>query len=295
MKILAPAKINLFLKVLGKRADGFHELLTLMAPVSLFDEVTLEPRDKGISLTAPGSGCGERKNLGYRAAELFFQETGLRQGAAIDIVKNIPVGAGLGGGSSDAASVLMGLNELFGAGLAERDLMGMAAQLGSDCPFFIPGGPFVMGGRGELPLRKAVLEERYYLIVAPPLEISTALVYFHLKSPLTIYDNKFKSNDVIFENVIVPEQILQNDLQRAAFGLCPEIKPITEDLLRAGALGALMSGSGSSVFGVFRDEKHLCNGMSLIRRHEGYRYIPTTSLTGVSNGNYRGKSVSGQG
>ena len=295
MKILAPAKVNLFLKVLGKRADGFHELLTLMAPVSLYDEITLEPRNEGISLTAPGSGCGERQNLGYRAAELFFRETGIRQGVSIEIVKNIPVGAGLGGGSSDAASVLMGLDELFGAGLTAEDLMGMAAQLGSDCPFFIPGGPFVMGGRGEIPLGKAVLEDRHYLIVAPPLEISTALVYSHFKSPLTIYDNKSRSDDGIFDNVIVPEQVLQNDLQRAAFGLCPEIEPITEDLLRAGALGALMSGSGSSVFGVFRDVKHVCNGMSLIRRHEGYRYIPTTSLTGVSNGDHRGKGVSGQG
>lgn len=280
MKINAPAKINLFLKVLGKRQDGFHELLTLMTPVSLFDEITLEPRDEGITLTAPGSGCEERKNLGYRAAELFFQETGIKGGVSIEIVKNIPVGAGLGGGSSDAASVLMGLDRLFETGLAQGELMELAARLGSDCAFFILGEPYIMGGRGEIPLQKAVLEERHYLIVAPPLEISTALVYFHLKSSLTYYDNKFKSNDVIFNEMIVPERILQNDLQRTAFGLCPDINPITEELTSVGALGVLMSGSGSSVFGVFRDVKHVCYGMSLLRRHEGYRYIPTTSLRG---------------
>jgi 4-diphosphocytidyl-2-C-methyl-D-erythritol kinase len=295
VKIKAPAKINLFLKVLGKREDGFHELITLMTPVSLFDEITLTPGEEGIALSAPGSGCEERKNLGYRAAELFFQETGLKQGVSIEIVKNIPVGAGLGGGSSDAASVLMGLNDLFGAGISTGELMSLAARLGSDCPFFMLGGPCVMGGRGEIPLRKAVLEERHYLIVVPPLEISTALVYFHLKYPLTNYDNKFKSNDVYFEQLIVPEQVLQNDLESAAFGICPELKPIGKDLLDAGALGVLMSGSGSSVFGVFKNKEQVCNGLSLLRRHEGYRYIPTTSLTGVSYGNYRGKGVSGQG
>jgi 4-diphosphocytidyl-2-C-methyl-D-erythritol kinase len=295
VKILAPAKINLFLKVLGKRTDGFHELLTLMAPVSLFDEITLEPRDEGITLTAPGSNCEEQKNLGYRAAELFFRETGLKHGAAIDIVKNIPVGGGLGGGSSDGASVLMGLNSLFEAGLSRDELMELAARLGSDCPFFILGGPALMGGRGEILLQQPVLEERHYLIVVPPLEISTALVYFHLKCPLTIYDNKFRSNDVIFNDLIVPEQILQNDLQSAAFGICPDIEPVRNELFDAGALGVLMSGSGSSVFGVYRDKEHECYGMSRIRRHEGYRYIPTTSLTGVSYGNYRGKGVSGQG
>jgi 4-diphosphocytidyl-2-C-methyl-D-erythritol kinase len=295
VKIHAPAKINLFLKVIGKRPDGFHELLTLMAPVSLFDEITLEPRDEGITLTAPGSGCEEQKNLGYRAAELFFRETGVKGGVSVEIVKNIPVGAGLGGGSSDAASVLMGLNELFGAGLSKEELMELAARLGSDCAFFVLGEPYLMGGRGEIPLQKAVLEDRHYLIVAPPLEISTALVYFHLKSPLTNNDKEIKRNDVIFNELIVPERILQNDLQIPAFGVCPDIKPILEELLGIGALGVLMSGSGSSVFGVFRDKEHVCNGMSLLRHHEGYRYIPTTSLTGVSYGNYRGKGVSGQG
>ncbi|HNY65712.1 MAG TPA: 4-(cytidine 5'-diphospho)-2-C-methyl-D-erythritol kinase [Deltaproteobacteria bacterium] len=295
MKIKAPAKINLYLKVLGKREDGFHELLTLMAPVSLFDEIELEPTGEGVSLHAPGSGCEERKNIAYRAAELFLRETGAKGGVHIDIVKNIPVGAGLGGGSSDGAAVLMGMNDLFGTGLSTAELMDLAARIGSDCPFFILREPRFMGGRGEIPLQKAVLEERSYLIVVPPLEISTALVYFHLKCPLTLYDKTYKSNNVVMEQLIVPERILQNDLEDSAFGLCPEIEPIKKELLDAGALGVLMSGSGSSVFGVFRDNEHICYGMSQLRRHEGYRYIPTTSLTGVSYGDYRGKGVSGQG
>jgi 4-diphosphocytidyl-2-C-methyl-D-erythritol kinase len=295
VKILAPAKINLFLKVLGKREDGYHELLTLMTPVALFDEICLDRKEQGISLKAPGSGCREKQNLAYKAAVLFLEETGCKGGASIEILKRIPIGAGLGGGSSDAASVLMGLNKLFQAGLSRRDLMAMAGRIGSDCPFFLLGEPHLMGGRGEIPIRKAVLEQRFYLIVVPPLEISTALVYSHLKCPLTHGHKLFTISDISIEKGNEPEQLLVNDLESPVFGICPEIRTIKEELLDSGALGVLMSGSGSSVFGVFKNEEHICIGMSRIRRHEGYRYIPTTSLTGVSYGNYRGKGVSGQG
>lgn len=295
MKILAPAKINLFLKILGKREDGYHELLTLMAPVNLFDDINLTRKELGISLKAPGSGCGEKQNLAYKAAALFLEETGCRGGISIGIVKRIPVGAGLGGGSSDAASVLMGMNRLFQTGLSNHDLMAIAGKIGSDCPFFILGEPHLMGGRGEVPIRKVTIEQRFYLIVVPPLEISTALVYSHLKCPLTHGHKPFTIYEISFEKGNAPEQLLVNDLESPAFGICPEIKTIKEELLDAGALGVLMSGSGSSVFGIFESEEHICIGMSRIRRHEGYRYIPTTSLTGGSYGNYRGKGVSGQG
>jgi len=295
MKILAPAKINLFLKVLGKREDGYHELLTLMAPVTLFDEIQLERREQGISLKAPGSGCRDKQNLAYKAAALFLEKTGCRGGVSIEILKQIPIGAGLGGGSSDAASVLVGMNKLFHAGLSTDDLMVIAGRIGSDCPFFILGEPYLMGGRGEIPIRKAVLEERFYLIVVPPLEISTALVYSHLKCPLTQGHKPFTISDISLEKENEPEQLLVNDLESPVFGICPEVMSIKEELLDAGALGVLMSGSGSSVFGVFKNEEHICIGMSRMRRHEGYRYIPTTSLTEASYGDYRGKGVSGQG
>jgi 4-diphosphocytidyl-2-C-methyl-D-erythritol kinase len=295
VKILAPAKINLFLKVLGKREDGYHELLTLMTPVALFDEIRLDRKDQGISLNAPGSGCREKQNLAYKAAVLFLEETGCKGGASIEILKRIPIGAGLGGGSSDAASVLMGMNKLFQAGISRHDLMAMAGRIGSDCPFFILGEAHLMGGRGEIPIRKAVLEQRFYLIVVPPLEISTALVYSHLKCPLTHGHKPFTISDISIEKGNEPEQLLVNDLESPVFGICPEIRTIKEELLDSGALGVLMSGSGSSVFGVFKNEEHICIGMSRIRRHEGYRYIPTTSLTGGSYGDYRGKGVSGQG
>ena len=295
MKILAPAKINLVLRILGKRKDGYHELLTLMSPVSLFDDIVLGERESGIGLKAEGSGCEERQNLAYRAAALFLEETGIREGVSIEITKRIPVGAGLGGGSSDAASVLMGMNDLFRAGLSDRQLMELAARIGSDCPFFILKGPYLMGGRGEIPLRPVSLEPRSYLIVVPPFGISTALVYSNLKCPLTIDTNSFTIDELSVEYGNAPERLLVNELEDPAFGICPEIRRIKAEILDAGALGVIMSGSGSSVFGVFKDDEHLCIGMSRIRRHEGYVYIPTTSLTGGSYGDYGSKGVSGQG
>ncbi len=295
MKLLASAKINLYLKVLRKRADGYHELLTLMVPVGLFDEVVIEKADRGVSVSAPGCGCNGRSNLACKAAELFLKETGVREGVSIRIVKHIPLGAGLGGGSSDASTVLMGMNELFHTRIQRLELMKMAGRIGSDCPFFILGKPCLMGGRGDVPLHEAILEPRSYLIVTPPLEISTAKVYSQLKCPLTRKRKSYRIINEIVQKEITPEQWLENDLEGPAFGICPELKRVKAELLDAGALGVIMSGSGSSVLGVFQNEEHICNGLSRIRRHEGYRYVPTTSLTGGSHGDYRGKGVSGQG
>ncbi len=295
MKILAPAKINLILRILGKRIDGYHELITLMSPVSLYDDIVLEKQESGIFLKAEGSGCEERQNLAYRAAELFLKETGIMEGVSIEITKRIPVGAGLGGGSSDAASVLMGMNTLFQAGLTDQELMNLAAGIGSDCPFFILKRPYLMGGRGEIPLKPVIIEPRSYLIVIPPFGVSTSLVYSNLKCPLTIDDKSFTIKEISVGNGNAPERLLVNELEDPAFGICPEIRCIKAEILDAGALGVIMSGSGSSVFGVFKDEEHLCIGMGRIRRHEGYVYMPTTSLTGGSYGDYGSKGVSGQG
>jgi 4-diphosphocytidyl-2-C-methyl-D-erythritol kinase len=131
--------------------------------------------------------------------------------------------------------------------------------------------------------------------VVPPFGISTALVYSNLKSPLTIEGESFKIEPTSVGNRFEPERLLVNELEDPAFGICPDIKRIKTEVLDAGALGVLMSGSGSSVFGVFKDEEHLCIGMSRIRRHEGYVYMPTTSLTGGSYGDHGSKGVSGQG
>ncbi len=286
MKIQAPAKINIYLKVLGRRADGYHELRTIMVPLGLFDEISIEPAGQGIMLDAPGCNCASENNLVHKAARLFLASTGVRSGVSIRVRKQIPVGAGLGGGSSDAASVLAGLNDLFRTGLGPRDLMAMAGNLGADCPFFILGRPSLMGARGDEVLRDIRLEDREYLLVIPPIALSTAQVYAELKSPLTTVTDRLKI-DSVGRFTIAPEQWLVNDLEAAAFGICPELKLVKAELLEAGALGALMTGSGSSVFGVFKDRDHLCNGISRLRRRDGYSYIPTARLTGERYGDNR--------
>lgn len=287
MKVQAPAKINIGLKVLGTRTDGYHELRTIMVPISLFDEICLEPARCGICLDASGCGCDVRDNLVYKAARLFFEATGIRPGVSIGMEKHIPIGAGLGGGSSDASCVLAGLNDLFHAGLSEKELMVLAGRIGADCPFFILRRPLLMGSRGDEVLCEVMLEEREYLVVVPPFSLSTAKVYGELKSPLTPDLVRFTIHS-IKNNIIAPERWLENDLEAAAFGICPELKSIKEELIEAGALGVLMSGSGSSVFGVCKDRTHLCNVLSRIQRRDGYKYIPTTTLTGERYGNNRG-------
>lgn len=294
MKIFAPAKINIFLKVLGKRPDGFHELRTIMVPIAFGDDIELARTTGGIALTAPGSGCPEEDNLAYRAARLFLQRSAGGYGVSIAIEKRIPVGAGLGGGSSDAAGVLLGMNELFGAGLGKEELAAMAGELGADCPFFIYRRPMLLGSRGDVPLHEVHLAERAYLIVIPPLNVSTALVFSKLNLPLTGEEGRIKIEKTC-DTCIAPEHWVENDLESVACTIYPELTGIPGELIRSGALRAGMSGSGSAFFGIYESEAHLCSAMSRLTRHEGYSYIPTTRLTGDPYGDYRGQGFSGQG
>lgn len=286
MRVLSPAKINLLLKVTGKRNDGYHELLTLMVPVNFFDTLYLQKEKEGIELDAPDCGCSSVDNLVFKAAGLFKLKTGLKNGVRIRIDKNVPFGAGLGGGSSNAAHALVALNELFDTGLKEDQLCQMAREIGADCPFFIHGKSALMGGRGDMLLFDVLIEDRVYLLVIPPFGISTPKVFSKYKMSLTNNKDVFKIK-YITEESIAPENYLFNDLEVSAFELHPELKTVKMDLIRAGALGALMSGSGSTVFGVFEDARHLEHAMIKLRKREGYKYIPTTRTLGGVNGDYR--------
>ena len=292
MKILAPAKLNLYLDVLCKRPDGYHELRTLMTPIALYDEIEVEPLARGIELEESGSGCEVEQNLAYRAARLFFDTTANTRGVRIKLTKHIPIGAGLGGGSSDAAHVLMAMNALFHANLSVAALADMAGRLGADCPFFVHGSTALLGERGDRVLKDVQLEERSYLLVVPPVAVSTAQVYGNLKISLTGTRYHF-TIDTIVEERVAPEKILMNALEAVAFKLYPELAALKDDLLFSGALGALMSGSGSTVFGVYQDSEHLRHGMERISRKEGYLYIPTTQLMGGMHGDYRSEGFSG--
>lgn len=294
MKIFSPAKINLYLEVVDRRPDGYHELRTIMVPLSFGDDIFLEQIPSGVSLDALDCGCTEHKNLAYQAASLFLERTRWKGGVSIRITKRIPVGTGLGGGSSNASSVLLGLNELFGTGMTTEELAAMAGELGADCPFFIYRRPMLLGSRGDVPLAEVNLKDRDYLIVIPPLNVSTALIFSKLHLPLKRERGRIKIEN-ISDSCIVPEHWVENDLESVACGIYPELTGIKGELLSSGALKAGMSGSGSAFFGIYASQARLLTAMSRLTRHEGYGYIPTTRLTGDMYGDYRGQGVSGQG
>jgi 4-diphosphocytidyl-2-C-methyl-D-erythritol kinase len=249
IRVLAPAKINLYLRIVDRRPDGYHLLDSLMVPVSLCDGITIEASSGQTSLTVvcddstiPGDGT----NLAYRAAALLCQETGAHAKILIDLHKRIPAGAGLGGGSSDAAAVLKSLNTLLSLDLSEDSLCALGAHLGADVPFFIPCRPAKVGGIGELLTAAPPLPSRWIVIVVPPFGVSTPWAYRRfdelppLETPQAPAASQWPAPGAFV-----------NDLERAVIPAYPQIGKIKDSLLRLGAEGALMSGSGSAVFGVF--------------------------------------------
>ncbi|NIO16755.1 MAG: 4-(cytidine 5'-diphospho)-2-C-methyl-D-erythritol kinase [Deltaproteobacteria bacterium] len=252
VNILAPAKINLYLYVLHRRSDGYHEIVSLMVPVSLFDLISISQKQRGIEVSCDGNFKvpeGE-ENIAFRAADLFFQHYSLSGGVKIEIDKNIPVSSGLGGGSSDAAAVLKGLSLLFLGEMRAGDLMGLAPEIGSDVPFFIFPGPSVVAGRGEK-VKKIRFGKRFHvLIVKPDVSVSTKAAYRMLDrgGEPVVFD--CPQPDMI-NSLGDLEGFLRNDFEDVIFQRYPELGVVKERLLALGAGAALLSGSGSSVFGLY--------------------------------------------
>jgi 4-diphosphocytidyl-2-C-methyl-D-erythritol kinase len=263
--ILSPAKINLLLKVTGKRPDGYHEIVTLLAQISLFDTIVLAFDEPIISVQCPHPGVPENSgNLAYRAARSFLQTIGVDDGVAITIDKVIPVAAGLGGGSSNAAAVLLGLNEHYGFALAEEELRDLAAGIGADVPFFLLKHPAVARGIGDDMEPYGDLPRLAVVLVCPPLEVSTAWVYKNLNLTLTNYKKEFKIPPLktCFSR---NKHLLFNDLEQVTVGKFPEISLIKKGLRDLGAEIALMSGSGPSVFGLFEDVNEATNAVESMK------------------------------
>lgn len=250
---LAPAKVNLILKVLHKRDDGYHELYTIFQAISLYDELEISlTKGDDIVVTSDSMSVPDGPdNLVYRAVQLFFKEAGSDSGAVIRLKKRIPVGAGLGGGSSDAACTLLGLNELCGSLLGQDALMRLAGMLGSDVPFFIMGGSVIGRGRGEV-LEPIDIPLFDYVLVNPGFEVSTAKAYANLDLTKINEDNKLTYSTEAFEDPLRLVALLSNDLEAVTERQHPRIGELKRMLLDNGAAGALMSGSGPTVFGVFR-------------------------------------------
>lgn len=254
MTKVSPAKVNLFLKVLRKREDGYHDLLSLMQRIDLCDEMTFERTGGGIQLRCPGTTLPEDGgNIVYRAAAAFFSRIGTPPDIGITLRKRIPVAAGLGGGSSNAATTLLTLNEMHGAPLAQEELREIGTGLGADVPFFIFGKTAWASGIGDRLQEAPPLPPLHLLLVNPGFEISTKSVYQGLNLGLTkeaIHYSipRFSTVDDLVRGIM-------NDLESVSLRLHPVLNQIKALLMKNGARGALMSGSGPTVFGIFPDEE----------------------------------------
>lgn len=256
----ACCKVNLLLNTLGKRADGFHELETVLQPIPLCDKLTFDRRGAGISLTCDQKDLAtDQTNLVWRAAEKFFETAKLDAGAHIHLEKRIPMAAGLGGGSSDAAATLEGLNELFNQALGPNELHQLAAALGSDVPFFLQPCPALATGRGERVVSLepfAALSGAAVLLVYPGFGIPTVWAYQQMaRFPEVAQGRPGRAQQLIQRlhtgDLAGAAGEFYNALEAPALEKYPLLQIIREFLKEKGATVSMMSGSGSTVFGIF--------------------------------------------
>jgi 4-diphosphocytidyl-2-C-methyl-D-erythritol kinase len=250
--IEAPAKLNIRLKVTGRRPDGYHDLVSIMVPVDLFDHLEMRVIPKGISLSCGGYPVPEDEtNLVAKAARAFFTKANLDHGVSIRIEKRIPVAAGMGGGSSDAAAALLLMNALWENPLSPGDLHETGRTLGADVPFFLACRPAVARGIGDILDPISMWPEFWYVIVTPRIGVSTSWVYRNFQLKELTRNEHFHIKNLLRERPVAIARILENDLESVTSARFPEIEKIKHSLLNAGAEGALMTGSGPTVFGVF--------------------------------------------
>jgi len=276
LTLLAPAKINLSLHVLGKRADGYHDVAMLMVPLAFGDDVTLRLREEpGVNLSCSGVDLAPgEENIAVRAARRMFARCGYAGGLEMVIDKQIPVAAGLGGGSSDAAAVLCGLNRLLELGLGETDLMAEGVKLGADVPFFVRGVPAWATGIGEKLETVENLPLAWYVLVNPGFAVSTAWVYGNLGLTTPGGTTKMPRFSGLIDEVVA---LLHNDLEPVTASRYAAIGELKAELSALGARGTLMSGSGPTVFGVFADEVSARHAAGVMGGQPGRRVIVTSA------------------
>lgn len=283
ISLKAPAKINLFLEILGKRNDGYHEIETVMQEIDLVDNLQFEETQEDVKLKCNDKNIpSDENNLVCKAANLILNECGIKKGVLISLEKNIPVGAGLGGGSSDAAATLKALNLLWKIGLNDAELMGFAAKLGSDIPFFIKGKTSLCSGRGEKITPIEVKNEMNYLIIFPHINISTTTIYRNLKIDLTkkIIDVSFFLNALKHHKVAGISKLLFNRLEEVIFSTYPDLLDVKMALGHFGFCGLSVSGSGSAFFGLCNDRHQAEAIKSKIERSDiGNVYAVTNVIT----------------
>lgn len=292
--ILRPwAKINLFLKILSKRSDGYHELSTFIHPIALFDEISIKARKiPGLEVNCGTDGLPSEQdvllskdNLVTKAVKLFFENIGQKPSVDINIIKRIPIGGGLGGGSSDAANTINGLNKLFGNPLKPEALYNICMSLGMDVAFFLDSRPALCGGRGEIIEKRFKPVKFWCILLNPGKSLSTQLVYKTLNLALT----EQKTMDNIFNLSNLPRILrkvqsqgmgdaldtfvnIGNDLESPAVKLCPEIGYGLDILRRAGAKKSIVCGSGSTVCGLVNSKLEAEEVIERIRKEMSQRW-----------------------
>ena len=269
--VKSPGKVNLFFEVLGQRPDGFHEIVTVMQEVSIFDTLTVETRpDPGIRLVCndPLLNSG-KENLVHRAARVFLERYGGTHGVTVHLDKGIPAGAGLGGGSGDAATAMAALDRLLQCSLGVEELRRAAATVGSDCPFFVTGATALCRGRGEIVEPLPFFPKYNFLVVRPRFEISTGAVYRHMalklrnrEKPVGVPLDELRSGDVERARAAI-----FNRLEESALDLVPDLTEIRDALDRCGFPHFRLTGSGSAFFGLFGAAGEAQAAAATIRQH----------------------------
>jgi 4-diphosphocytidyl-2-C-methyl-D-erythritol kinase len=275
------------LRILGKRGDGFHELVTLFQAISLCDTLHFAADDEiGLSCDDPGVPVGDG-NLIVRAGRMLAEYRDVAKGAKIHLEKRIPSPGGLGGGSSNAAAALVGLNRLWELNLSMDELHAIAGELGSDVPFFLYGGTAAAFGRGEIIEPAADRDESYLLVVTPDVSVPTGPAFAGLNAgSLTneLHDRILPvcRNDA--ESLDPRRSVLKNDFEESVFDAFPEIRRVKETLLGLGAVNAAMSGSGASVFAVFDNLETRQTAMKALDNESTWRKFAVAT---VSRAEYR--------
>ncbi|MDH7513233.1 MAG: 4-(cytidine 5'-diphospho)-2-C-methyl-D-erythritol kinase [Clostridiales bacterium] len=277
MKIRSLAKINLGLEVVGRRPDGYHEIRTLFQTIDFSDVLEFELQETSeISLSGDtNSILWDDRNLVYQAAQLLKRTYSVRRGVSIRVAKAIPAGRGLGGGSSNAAMTLYALNKLWDLGLSQRELIDAGAKLGADVPFFLEGGLCFGQGRGDLIRALPDLPCLHCVLVLPDHHVSTTEVYARLR--LTSPDKDSKISQFLTEGEIGLLEKLENRLEETVFSLYPRLKEYKDFFFESEAVLSLMSGSGSAVFGLFRDREKAEKALAGLRSRTEALLVETLS------------------
>lgn len=285
--VRAPAKTNLILRVLDRRADGFHNLWSVMQTVGLEDDITirLNQDHADLRLQCDDSSLNtDQTNLVVRAAIAVLQRCGRTLGLDIALTKRIPMGAGLGGGSSDAAATIIGLNRLLHLGWSAREMAEVGQALGSDVPFFFFAPSAVVTGRGEHVNPVRIKGNRWIVLVNPGFSVETKWAYRELSSERSrvpvlsdLQATLGRERELAWEQII---QAAENDFETPVFTAHPDLRGIKEDLLAQGAEAALLSGSGATVFGIFRDEAGATQAQANFQHRSGYRIFVVATAAG---------------